>query len=114
MTEWESVFHLHVVLLADDLSVSPGQTRADCRNRLADPLTSSILHHHIKSEGERLIILEIMKRITAPSHRSGMPRVERWSVERWCYLVVGEAGIVRSPEGGEAIHIEGADGVTAA
>lgn len=94
MTQWESVFHLHVVLLADDLSVSPGQTRADCRNRLADPLTSSIPHHHIKSEGERLVILEIMKRITALSHGSGMPTVERWSVERWSYLVVGEAGIV--------------------
>lgn len=94
MTKWEFVFHLHVVLLADDLSVSPGQTRADCRNRLADPLTSIILHHHIKSEGECLVILEIMKPIIAPSHRSGMPRVEMWSLERWSYLVVGEAGIV--------------------
>lgn len=48
---------LHVVLLTDDLSVSPGQTGADCRNRLADPLATSVIHLHVKAEGEHLVIL---------------------------------------------------------
>lgn len=54
---------LHVVLLADDLSVSPGQTRTDCRNRLADPAASSVIHNHVKSEGEHLVILENMEHV---------------------------------------------------
>lgn len=56
---------LHVVLLTDDLSVSPDQPRTDCRNRLADPSTS-ITHYHVKSEGEQLIILENRKHTTVP------------------------------------------------
>lgn len=35
-------------------------------------------------------------------------------LSRGGYLVVGEAGVVRSSEGGETVHLEGADGVTAA
>lgn len=36
------------------------------------------------------------------------------NMKKWSYLVVGEAGIVGSSEGGEAIHLEGADCVTTA
>ena len=37
----------------------------------------------------------------------------RPSEERWRYLVEGEAGVVRSSEGAETVHIEVADGVAA-
>lgn len=49
---------LHVVLLTDDLSVSPDQTRTDCRNRPTGPRSTSITHYHVKAEGEHLVILE--------------------------------------------------------
>lgn len=64
---------LHVVLLADDLPVGPGQTGTDCRNRLADPLAPSIVHHHVEAEGEHLVVLREMKR--GPSW---------FMVDTWC------------------------------
>lgn len=70
---------LHVVLLTYDLSVGPRQTRTNCRHGSADPLATTVIHQHVKSEGEHLVVLENMK-FTTP----------------WSYLVVDqESGHLR-------------------